>query len=654
MGTSVLAAMLLGCAATPNVTTNQLPLKRVVVYRNGVGYFERRGHVDADEVKFKMRGRMVGDFLATLAIVEAGGSTVRSASFPLDVVDDDPPPDPAPEITSMLKPWPNTAPKPDEPDPDALKEVVLRLDGKEHDLAVGYVSETPVWRPSYRVVVRPDGSADLQAWGIVQNLSGEDWDAVRMVLVAGAPLAFQSTLGDPVIPTRPVVTDTGEVIAAVPEGVTSLKEAEGPAEDADGMDGDEGGEADEDEETADEPAAAPAPKSGAYKSKPKRIASARRPSGGAGGKGDFGALERAKKREALARALTDGLSRPRSVSALAAVAVDSGTTRYVIPNRVTVPNESATMVLLLSQRVPGESVFLYSPDGGVPESASHPFRVARFENATKGLLERGPIAVFEKGSFLGQGMLDPLPPAAKATVPFALERGLAVQKKSERDTSGARMGKIEYGRLWIERDSVRRTTYTIKNGSKEPAKMLVKHPRETESRLHEPPPETEDNVGTGSALVPIAIKPYGKADLVVDERRSFMQSSDWLSALADEAVSAYLKDSKSNPAIVAKLKAAWVLRNNYKKNSDEHGKLRNEQGELIRAAREWRLSLKAIEKNKQAADLRRDLERRLKENTSRQEVVTKRLIQLQMAVDTARIRFREAIRTIKLNLKDKR
>ena len=31
-------------------------LKRVVIYRNGVGYFERAGHIKADRVKFKVKG----------------------------------------------------------------------------------------------------------------------------------------------------------------------------------------------------------------------------------------------------------------------------------------------------------------------------------------------------------------------------------------------------------------------------------------------------------------------------------------------------------------------------------------------------------------------------------------------------------------------
>src|SRR5262245_35429790 len=86
--TALLSALVFGlttaCARGPNVSSD-LPLRRVVIYRNGVGYFERAGRVDADRVMFKMRGKMVGDFLATLAIVERGGGTVRSASFPIDV-----------------------------------------------------------------------------------------------------------------------------------------------------------------------------------------------------------------------------------------------------------------------------------------------------------------------------------------------------------------------------------------------------------------------------------------------------------------------------------------------------------------------------------------------------------------------------------------
>jgi hypothetical protein len=663
--TIALGVLAFGCARGPNVSTDQLPLKRVVVYRNGVGYFERSGHVDADQVKFKMRQRMVGDFLATLAIVEHGGSSVRSASFPLEIEKDEPgAPDMDPRFQSMLKPWP--APKPEEKhDPDRLREVTLELDGKEHDLAIGYVAETPVWRPSYRLVVQENGEADLQAWGIVQNLSGEDWQAVQLVLVAGAPLAFQSTLGEPVIPQRPIVTDMGEVIAAVPEGVTSLASRAETEVDRVGPEEEKAAAAVDADDEVDMPATGEgyardkAEKSkGGTKNRPKRVAlsTATRGYGGAAAPpaaepspGDSKPMSnRERVRQALEDARRKGLSGPRNVSALAAVAVEAGATRYAIPTPVTVPDESATMVLLLSKRVPGEAVFLFSPDGGVPGSSAHPFRVARFKNATKGLLERGPIAVFEKGSFLGQGLVEPLPANATATVPFALERSLAVQTDRKYDQQGARLHRIEAGEIMIERDSVQRTIYTIKNGSDQSAKLLVKHPRSSATRLYRPPAGTEDNAALGNALVPITIKPYGKSELTVDERRAAQQTTSWLSDLADEAVKAYLADQRGDRAIQQKLRDAWMLRDAWRKAVDERTKLVNEQGEIEKATRETRLSLQAIEKNNQAADLRAKLTKRLGDFTARLNQITKKLIETKMTIDEQEVRFRYAVRDIKL------
>src|SRR5262249_10146874 len=79
------ASAALGCVRGPDVEAPGLGLKRVVIYRNGVGYFEREGRVNEDQVSFKVRNEKVGDFLATLAVIEQGGSSVRSASFPVEV-----------------------------------------------------------------------------------------------------------------------------------------------------------------------------------------------------------------------------------------------------------------------------------------------------------------------------------------------------------------------------------------------------------------------------------------------------------------------------------------------------------------------------------------------------------------------------------------
>lgn len=623
------------CARGPNVSSAELPLRRVVVYRNGVGYFERAGSVDADRVTFKMRQRMVGDFLATLAIVERGGSSVRSASFPLEVEDEGGPVDPA--FLRTLEALRNPEPEPVRKD-DPLREVVLRLDGERHDLAVGYIAETPLWRPSYRLVVDDSGKANLQAWGIVQNLSGEDWSDVELVLVAGAPLAFQSTLGDPVTPPRPVVTDQGEVIQAVPESVTSLRDTEAqeeapmaePEEAAEGMAMDEAAKA------------SSAPAGRALKKERLAVPKHKPAPAPPAVMNDMAAGARRSMPESVAP------SQPRSMSALAAVAVQGGSTRYAIPGRSTVPDESATMLLLLSEQVPGEAVFLYGPDPGVPDSAEHPFRVARFSNDTKGLLERGPIAVFEKGAFLGQGLVQSLPPGATATVPFALERSLAVQSSRRSEQQGARLSRIQASELVIERDDVVQTTYQVRNGGDTRARLLVRHPRLQGYRLHAPPPDTEDNVGQGNALVPVEIPPGAKRELVVDERRAVQRPADFMSPLADTAVKAYLADTRSDRGVVEALRRAWTIRDDLVAVRDEIRKYTAEQSELEDSARQTRLSLKAIEKNPRAGELRNKLTERLGNVTRRLDELTKLLVERRLKENELEVRFRDAIAPIRL------
>jgi hypothetical protein len=641
-----LLSLTAACGRQALVTTDALPVRRVVVYRNGVAYFERAGRVEADEVRFKMKKTEVGDFLATLAVMERGGSSVRSAAFPLDMDDD------------------NDEARPGQPKTDDQRKgretVVLSLDGKVHDLQVGYVAESPVWRPSYRLVVRREGDADLQAWGIVENLSGEDWTNVNLSLIAGAPLAFQAELGTPVIPPRPTVTDEGEVIAAVPRAETSLRQ-EPPPPPQPASPAPAPAEAVEEAADMEAPAASSAGGAGsghgaAALSAPGRRAPAKPSVSRAEKKGAFAGsppMPQAAPAPPGNRVSTGfygapAVSPPRSLRSLAAVAVEGGTTRYDLPLPVTVPDKSATMVLLLSRRVSGEALFLFAPDGGVPDSSSHPFRVARFTNGAEGALERGPIAVFEEGAFLGQGMVDPLPPGATATVPFALERAIAVDQDRKSDELGERVAKIENSQLTIERDSVTQTRYRLRNGGDKAAKVLVKHPRVGGARLFTPPPGTEDNVGTGTALVPARVAPNATAELVVDERLEVRRQADWFVPVAENAVKAYLADPKSDQDAVKKLAAAWGTRNDIVKSTADRAKLQQQSNTLSQSTEETRRNLRAIEKNKTAEALRQKLTARLAEAATQLDDLNRKMVEIDAKLAELGVAFREAIRDVKV------
>ncbi len=65
-------------------TDQRLGLNRVVLYRNGVGYFERAGSVDGDLLTIKVRKDQVNDLLKSLTVVDRRTGKAVSVSMPLD------------------------------------------------------------------------------------------------------------------------------------------------------------------------------------------------------------------------------------------------------------------------------------------------------------------------------------------------------------------------------------------------------------------------------------------------------------------------------------------------------------------------------------------------------------------------------------------
>ena len=56
----------------------------------------------------------------------------------------------------------------------------------ERPLFVSYVSEVPIWKTTYRLVLREQGAKPLlQGWAIIDNTIGEDWTGVELSLKGG-------------------------------------------------------------------------------------------------------------------------------------------------------------------------------------------------------------------------------------------------------------------------------------------------------------------------------------------------------------------------------------------------------------------------------------------------------------------------------------
>jgi hypothetical protein len=92
-------------------------------------------------------------------------------------------------------------------DQDVRRMTVSTTGSGDRNLYVSYISEVPIWKTTYRIVlpIKPDKKPLLQGWAIVDNTVGEDWNNVELSLVAGAPHSFIQQLSEPYYGRRPVV-----------------------------------------------------------------------------------------------------------------------------------------------------------------------------------------------------------------------------------------------------------------------------------------------------------------------------------------------------------------------------------------------------------------------------------------------------------------
>ena len=186
-----------GCASTlsSNVET-QASLGRVVIYRNGIAYFERAAEVRGDTLELSVPADKVDDFLKSLTVVDADTKKPAPVSYPTT------PPGSSTGIVQM--------------------KIQLQDPGTEarpKKLLLTYVTEAPSWKPSYRIMLGEGGKVDLEAWAIVDNTSGEDWKNVQLGVGSSSALSFRFDLHSVRTVAREMLAPTDLFAQAPPTGM---------------------------------------------------------------------------------------------------------------------------------------------------------------------------------------------------------------------------------------------------------------------------------------------------------------------------------------------------------------------------------------------------------------------------------------------------
>ena len=368
------------------------------------------------------------------------------------------------------------------------RQVTLRFagDGKRR-VRVGYVTESPLWKMSYRLVLggtnRVGGAAPadqpptaggrpyLQGWALVENTTDEDWNGVRLSLVSGRPISFIQDLYQPLYLPRPVIP---------PDVVAS------PYPQTHG--GDLQDEANKQAQVEGQAADAPAnrPESAAGRRAPARSAASAAPEAitgpapampggfGGGGRGGLGGGDANLMFRNTFRASVEAQAQGQSAGELF---------QYNITTPVSLPRQQAAMIPVIAQDITADKVSLFNPD---TEGGRFPLNAVRVKNNTGLHLKGGPVTLFDDGAYAGDARMEDVPPGDTRLVSYAVDLAVEGERQGQGTTTTETRLALRRGVLIITRRERQNTTYTLKSKADKPRTVLVEHPFRPEFTLVAP------------------------------------------------------------------------------------------------------------------------------------------------------------------------
>jgi hypothetical protein len=144
---------------------------------------------------------------------------------------------------------------------------------------------------------------------------------------------------------------------------------------------------------------------------------------------------------------------------------------YALTQPVTIHKNESAMVPILQQELPAEHVTLWS------EKDPTPLRAVWLENKSKLTLDSGSFSIFESGEFAGEGLLDPIHPGEKRLLSYAADQAVRVKVADRESKRTLHHVKIIKGVIIETYMDVTSVTYSATNHAEADRIVLLEHPR---------------------------------------------------------------------------------------------------------------------------------------------------------------------------------
>jgi len=347
------------------------------------------------------------------------------------------------------------------------------------ELHVSYISEVPIWKSTYRILFTEPKSgnslakqtATLQGWSVVDNTTGADWINVQLSLIAGAPQSFIQPLSVPYYSRRPEIGlpqeaqltpqthESGEFTPSQNAAATVMTGSAMGAGRGSGMSAGVGGIYGGTGQNNLNQNYLSANQSVTVNAAPPMLDTANATLGGT-----------------IENDLYQNLAR-ESINPNTTTAAFDDYFAYNITEPITIRKNESALVPILQTKIDAERVTLWSVRQPTP------LRALWITNTSDLTLDRGSFSIVEDGNFGGEGLLDPIHPAEKRLLSYAVDEAVHVTNDSTtnhllRSVVIAKGVLTEHYRDIVTRD------YAIRNAATDSRTVVLEHARLNDYQLN--------------------------------------------------------------------------------------------------------------------------------------------------------------------------
>jgi hypothetical protein len=259
--------------------------------------------------------------------------------------------------------------------------------------------------------------------------------------------------------------------------------------------------------------------------------------GGAGGgvaRGQLRAVPPAPMAALAGRAMAEPLQvAPSSIVASANAGELGELFEYRIAQPVTIRKDESAMLPFLQQPIEARKLLIYSD-----HSSQHPTNAAELTNSSGKTLDGGPITVYDGGAYGGEALMETLKAADKRLISYAVDLGTRITEAFGSKQAVVREIHAVRGVLTTKLAAEETRTYTVRNVDKKAKTLMIEHPlRQGYTLLNQKPAEK-----TASAYrFEIQLAPGGTQEFPVSEERVYDQTYQ-VTSLTPDIILSYVSN----------------------------------------------------------------------------------------------------------------